>query len=138
MYAKFISEDQIKIAPVTYKDPTCIAFHFNQNVELMKSKGFYEVVETNTREDVTDETHYAVPKYAFHEDKVTEPVIDEETGEPTEEVTVVEDNSYIECTYVAVEIPAPEEPVEEVTEEEPQEEVEEEPQEEAPEIEGEG
>ena len=82
-YAKFISEDTVKFAPRTLKTPSLIAFNFNQNEELMRSQGYYPLVELNTREEVTDETHYAKPTFSLIQN---------------------EESPYITCTYVAEEI----------------------------------
>ena len=105
-FAKFISEEAVKIAPRNYRTPTLISFNFNQNEELMRQEGYYPLVEQNHREDVEDETHWAKPTYALVEQPADEP-------EEGEEVTLI-NNNYIAVTYVPEEIPDdPEEVIEE-------------------------
>ena len=74
----------------------------------MRSQGYYPIVELNTREEVTDETHFARPTYSLIEAKETQEVNEEVTGEEGEAIIVpkeiVIDNSYITVTYVAEEI----------------------------------
>ena len=111
-YAKFIDENTVRYATRKLVTPHLVAFNFNENEELMKQEGYLPLVETNTREDVEDETHYAKPTYALkeahHTETVEKPaVIVNEDG--TEEQTtvseeVVVDDSVIEVTYTAEEI----------------------------------
>lgn len=111
-YAKYIDENTIKLPPRKLVTPHLIAFNFNENEALMRQEGYLPLVETNTREDVEDETRYAKPTYALKESHHTETVekptvIVNEDG--TEEQTtvseeVVVDDSVIEVTYVAEEI----------------------------------
>ena len=108
-YAKFISEDCIKYAPRTLKEQDFICFNFDKaSPEILNSKEYYEVVETNKPEDVADETHYARPTYKLvqqaHSEVVEKTIVDENNEEQTTTETIVVDDSYIECTYVAEEI----------------------------------
>lgn len=86
-FAKYVSEDYVKFPPKNLKTPTLIAFGFDKNIELMKSQGYYPLVELNNPEEVTDETHWAKPQYAL--------IQAEEDGK---------DVSYISVQYVAEEI----------------------------------
>ena len=110
-YAKYIDENTIKLPPRKLVTPHLVAFNFNENEELMKQEGYLPLVETNTREDVEDETHYAKPTYALkeahHTETVEKPTIlvkedgTEEQTTVSEEVVV--DDSVIEVTYTAEE-----------------------------------
>lgn len=86
-FAKYVSEDYVKFPPKNLKTPTLIAFGFDKNETLLKEQGYYPLVELNTVEEVTDETHWAKPQYAL--------IQAEENGE---------DVSYITVQYVAEEI----------------------------------
>lgn len=66
-FAKYVSEDYVKFPPKNLKTPTLVAFGFDKNIELMKSQGYYPLVELNTVEEVTDDTHWAKPQYALIE-----------------------------------------------------------------------
>ena len=66
-FAKYVSEDYVKFAPKHIKTSNLIAFNFNQNEELCRSMQYYPIVELNTVEEVTDETHWAKPQYALIE-----------------------------------------------------------------------
>ena len=82
-YAKYVSEDYVKFPPKNLKTPTLIAFGFDKNETLLKEQGYYPLVELNTVEEVTDETHWAKPQYALIEN---------------------EESPYITVQYVAEEI----------------------------------
>lgn len=108
-YAKFISEDCIKYAPRTLKEQDFVCFNFNSaSSEILNSRGYYEVIETNSIEDVQDETHYARPTYKLvqqaHTEVVEKTIVDENNEEQTTTETITVDDSYIECTYIAEEI----------------------------------
>ena len=64
-FAKYVSEDYVKFPPKNLKTPTLIAFGFDKNIELMKSQGYYPLVELNTVEEVTDDEHWAKPQFAL-------------------------------------------------------------------------
>lgn len=84
-YAKYIDENRVATAPRKLVTPHLVAFHFNENPELMKQEGYLPLVETNTREDVEDETHYAKPTYALKEDCIEVTYTAEEIQEEAEE-----------------------------------------------------
>ena len=84
-YAKYIDENTIKLPPRKLVTPHLVAFNFNENEELMKAEGYLPLVETNTREDVEDETHYAKPTYALKEDCIEVTYTAEEIQEEAEE-----------------------------------------------------
>ena len=85
MFAKYIDENTIKLPPRKLVTPHLIAFNFNENEELMKQEGYLPLVETNTREDVEDETHYAKPTYALKDDCIEVTYTAEEIREEAEE-----------------------------------------------------
>lgn len=111
-FAKYVDENTIIRPRKNVKTSHLIAFNFDKNEALLKQEGYLPLVETNTREDVEDEKHYAKPTYALkeahHTETVEKPtVLVNEDG--TEEQTtireeVVVDDSVIEITYVAEEI----------------------------------
>ena len=85
MFAKYIDENTIKLPPRKLVTPHLVAFNFNENEELMKQEGYLPLVETNTREDVEDETHYAKPTYALKDDCLEVTYTAEEIQEEAEE-----------------------------------------------------
>ena len=64
-FAKYVSEDYVKFPPKNLKTPTLIAFGFDKNETLLKEQGYYPLVELNTVEEVTDETHWAKPTFSL-------------------------------------------------------------------------
>ena len=109
-YAKFIDENTVRYAPRKLITPHLVAFNFNENEELMKKEGYLPLVETNTREDVSDETHYARPTYvlkeAHHTETVEKPtvLVNEDGTEENTTVTetVIVDDSSIRVSWVEV------------------------------------
>ena len=96
-FAKYIDENTVKYPPRKFVSPTKVIFNFDKaSAEILAEEGYIPIVETNSREDVQDETHYARPTYHLVEDKQTEtkvtPVtlVNETTGEEYED-TVAED-----------------------------------------------
>lgn len=50
MYAKYIDENTIRIAPKKYVTPTLVAFNFNENEPLMLQEGYLPLVEDEVTE----------------------------------------------------------------------------------------
>ena len=86
-FAKFIDTDTIRRPVKHLRTPNLIAFNFDQNETLLREQGYLPLVELNTAEEVTDETHFAKPQYAL--------IQAEEDGK---------DVSYITVQYQAEEI----------------------------------
>ena len=86
-FAKFIDTDTIRRPVKHLRTPNLIAFNFDQNETLLREQGYYPLVELNTVEEVTDETHWAKPTFSL--------IQAEEDGK---------DVSYISVQYVAEEI----------------------------------
>lgn len=84
-YAKYIDENTIQRPRKHLRTPHLVAFNFNENEELMRKEGYLPLVETNTREDVEDETHYAKPTYTLKEDCIEVTYTAEEIQEEAEE-----------------------------------------------------
>lgn len=57
MYAKFISQSQIEIAPLNYTTADAMVFNFNSNVDLMLRHG-YKPVEEDVRPDGNVQPYY--------------------------------------------------------------------------------
>jgi len=87
-YAKYIDENNVRFCPKNLRETNFVAFNFDKaSDEVLRSKGYYPIVELNTREEVEDETHFAKPQYALIENA---------------------EGNYITCTYVAEELVADE------------------------------
>ena len=112
-FVKYIDENTIQRPSRNLKRPDRIVFNFDKHEAALREEGYLPLVELNRPEDVADSDHYAKPHFSVHEDVVTETVdkvvTDEEGNETTVQEEVTRDLSYIECTYVAEEIPANEE-----------------------------
>ena len=86
-YALYVSENTIKYPPKIYKsaDKSFICFNFDKaSPEILNSRGYYEVVETNSIEDVQDETHYARPTYSLGDEQILCTYVAEELAEEQE------------------------------------------------------
>jgi len=71
MYAKYIDENTVKYPPRKYKEADFVCFNFDKaSPEILMSKGYFEVVEINSIEDVQDETHYARPTYSLGDEQI--------------------------------------------------------------------
>lgn len=66
-FAKFISTDMVKFAPKNLKTPSLIAFNFNQNEELMRSQGYYQLVYLE--EPTPEEGFCFIPHYQLVENE---------------------------------------------------------------------
>lgn len=66
-FAKFINEEMVWFAPKNLKTPSLIAFNFNKNEELMRSKQYYPLVYLE--EPTTEEGFYSVPHYQLVENE---------------------------------------------------------------------
>lgn len=89
-FAKFIDTDTIRRPPRHLKSSTLIAFNFDQNETLLREQGYYPLVELNTVEEVTDETHWAKPQYALIENEESNYITVQYVAEPIQEEEVSE------------------------------------------------
>lgn len=110
IYAKFIDENTIRIAPRKLKTPHLVAFNFNENVALMRQEGYLPVIEDNKPEEIAQGYHLE-PRYsvveAHHTETVEKPtvLVNEDGTEENTTVTetVIVDDSSIRCSWVEVE-----------------------------------
>lgn len=68
-FAKYVSEDYVKFPPKHFRSNTLIAFNFDKNESLLKEQGYLELVELNSVDEVTDDTHWAKPHYQLVENE---------------------------------------------------------------------
>ncbi len=105
-YAKFIDTETIRIAPKNYKTANLVSFNFNRNPELMKSQGFYELIEDEKPE--VEEGYYLAPQYELieqnHEETITKVVVGEDEEEQETQETITIDDTHIAVHWIAKEI----------------------------------